>query len=189
MASKLAVAGVIEGNLTDEGLAAMSDCQDMTTALARELTNGIEGEVEDLGAVFKRMALLKPAADIESAIESIDDAAHNKDAIVGHVVGDDSVAEDDIDAGGRALNDVNADDTIMGNITARKKPAALVSVTPNADAVSQNIKKRSTQKPSTQSSGLLSLLHAPKPSRAAKKKPSQADENQLTLFDMLNTSA
>jgi len=61
MASKLAVAGVIEGNLTDEGLAAMSDCQDMTTALARELTQGIEGEVEDLGEVFKRMALLKPA--------------------------------------------------------------------------------------------------------------------------------
>ena len=63
MASKLAVAGVIEGNLTDEGLAAMSDCQDMTTALARELTQGIEGEVEDLGAVFKRMALLKPVRD------------------------------------------------------------------------------------------------------------------------------
>ena len=64
MASKLAVAGVIEGNLSDEGLAAMSDCQDMTTALARELTHGIEGEVEDLSSVFKRMALLKPNADV-----------------------------------------------------------------------------------------------------------------------------
>jgi hypothetical protein len=73
MASKLAVAGVIEGNLTDEGLAAMSDCQDMTTALARELTQGIEGEVEDLGAVFKRMALLKPAREnvIDSAADVI----------------------------------------------------------------------------------------------------------------------
>jgi hypothetical protein len=50
--------------LTDEGLAAMSDCQDMTTALARELTQGIEGEVEDLGEVFKRMALLKPQTNI-----------------------------------------------------------------------------------------------------------------------------
>jgi len=42
----------------------MSECEDMTTALARELTQGIEGEVEDLGEVFKRMALLKPKADI-----------------------------------------------------------------------------------------------------------------------------
>jgi hypothetical protein len=60
MASKLAVAGIIEGNFTDEGLAAMSDCADMTTALARELTQGIKNEVEDLGAVFKKMAKLKP---------------------------------------------------------------------------------------------------------------------------------
>lgn len=60
MASKLAVAGIIEGNFTDEGLAAMSDCADMTTALARELTQGIKDEVEDLGAVFKKMAVLKP---------------------------------------------------------------------------------------------------------------------------------
>ncbi len=59
MASKLAVAGIIEGNFTDEGLAAMSDCADMTTALARELTQGIKNEVEDLGAVFKKMAKLK----------------------------------------------------------------------------------------------------------------------------------
>ena len=42
----------------------MSDCQDMTTALARELTQGIEGEVEDLGEVFKRMALLKPPTEV-----------------------------------------------------------------------------------------------------------------------------
>lgn len=61
MASKLAVAGIIEGNFTDEGLAAMSDCSDMTTALARELTQGIKNEVEDLSAVFKKMAVLKPA--------------------------------------------------------------------------------------------------------------------------------
>ncbi len=60
MASKLAVAGIIEGNISDEGLAAMSDCADMSTALARELTQGIKNEVEDLGAVFKKMAKLKP---------------------------------------------------------------------------------------------------------------------------------
>ena len=60
MASKLAVAGIIEGNFTDEGLAAMSDCADMTTALARELANGIKDETEDLSAMFKKMAILKP---------------------------------------------------------------------------------------------------------------------------------
>ena len=68
MASKLAVAGIIEGNFTDEGLAAMSDCSDMTTALARELTQGIKNEVEDLGAVFKKMAVLKPVTN-ETEVE------------------------------------------------------------------------------------------------------------------------
>lgn len=63
MASKLAVAGIIEGNFTDEGLAAMSDCADMTTALARELTQGITNEVEDLSSVFKKMAKLKSDDD------------------------------------------------------------------------------------------------------------------------------
>jgi len=32
----------------------------MTTALARELTQGIKNEVEDLSAVFKKMAKFKP---------------------------------------------------------------------------------------------------------------------------------
>jgi len=78
MASKLAVAGIIEGNFTDEGLAAMSDCTDMTTALARELTAGIKNEVEDLSAVFKKMAILKPvtndAEPITEVIAVTDDA-------------------------------------------------------------------------------------------------------------------
>ena len=68
MASKLAVAGIIEGNFTDEGLAAMSDCSDMTTALARELTQGIKDEVEDLSAVFKKMAVLKPVEKTEEVV-------------------------------------------------------------------------------------------------------------------------
>jgi len=68
MASKLAVAGIIEGNFTDEGLAAMSDCADMTTALARELTQGIRNEVEDLGAVFKKMAKFKTVPNIKKIV-------------------------------------------------------------------------------------------------------------------------
>ena len=60
MASKLMAAGVLEGNITDEGLAAMSDCRDLTSQLARELTIGIQDEVEDLSAVFKKMAVTRP---------------------------------------------------------------------------------------------------------------------------------
>lgn len=63
MASKLAVAGIIEGNITDEGLAAMSNCQDMTSQLAKELALGIKSEVEDIGAVFKKMAFLHPQGE------------------------------------------------------------------------------------------------------------------------------
>ncbi len=72
MASKLAVAGVIEGNLTDEGLAAMSECQDLTTLLAQELTLGLKNETDglDIGDVFKNMAFLKLEGEAEpEAIE------------------------------------------------------------------------------------------------------------------------
>ena len=48
MASKLAVAGIIEGNFTEEGLAAMSDVQDMTSQMAKELMLGIRDNVEDI---------------------------------------------------------------------------------------------------------------------------------------------
>ncbi len=58
MASKLAVATIIEGNLSDEGLSAMSECQDLTTMLAKELTLGIQSEVEDLSEAFKKMAII-----------------------------------------------------------------------------------------------------------------------------------
>ena len=60
MASKLSAATVIEGNISDEGLAAMSDCQDLTTQLTRELAMGIKDEIDDLGESFKKMAILKP---------------------------------------------------------------------------------------------------------------------------------
>lgn len=59
MASKLAAATLVEGNFSDEGLAAMSDCTDMTSLLARELTKGIRDEVEDVSAMFKKMAVIK----------------------------------------------------------------------------------------------------------------------------------
>lgn len=60
MASKLAVAGIIEGNFTEEGLAAMSDVQDMTSLMAKELMLGIRDNVEDIAAAFKKMAVINP---------------------------------------------------------------------------------------------------------------------------------
>ncbi len=58
MASKLAVAGIIEGSFTEEGLAAMSDVQDMTSQMAKELMQGIRDNVEDIAASFKKMRSL-----------------------------------------------------------------------------------------------------------------------------------
>ncbi len=59
MATKLAAATLVEGNFSDEGLAAMSDSCDMTSELARELTKGIKGEIEDIAEMYKKMAILK----------------------------------------------------------------------------------------------------------------------------------
>lgn len=58
MASKLSAATVIEGNISEEGLAAMSACEDMTTQLARELVSGLKENVDDLSAAFRKMAIL-----------------------------------------------------------------------------------------------------------------------------------
>ena len=58
MASKLAVAGLIEGTFTDEGLAAMSDVKDLTSQMAKELALGIKDNVDDIAASFKRMAII-----------------------------------------------------------------------------------------------------------------------------------
>ncbi|MEG2679268.1 MAG: hypothetical protein RR949_04945, partial [Oscillospiraceae bacterium] len=53
-------AGIIEGSFTEEGLAAMSDVQDMTSQMAKELMAGIRDNVEDIAASFKKMAVLNP---------------------------------------------------------------------------------------------------------------------------------
>ena len=48
------------GIFSEEGLAAMSECEDMTTLMARELMLGLKDSVEDEASMFKRMAVLKP---------------------------------------------------------------------------------------------------------------------------------
>ena len=60
MASKLAVAGIIEGTFSEEGLAAMSDVKDLTSQMAKELAAGIRDNVEDIAAAFKKMAVINP---------------------------------------------------------------------------------------------------------------------------------
>lgn len=60
MASKLAVAGIIEGTFSEEGLAAMSDVKDLTSQMAKELSLGIKDNVEDIAAAFKKMAVINP---------------------------------------------------------------------------------------------------------------------------------
>lgn len=60
MANKLAVAGIIEGNLSDEGLSALAESEDLMAVMAKELANGIKDNVEDIGNMFKKMAFLKP---------------------------------------------------------------------------------------------------------------------------------
>lgn len=59
MATKLAVATTLEGNISDEGLSAMSECSDMTTLLAKELALGIESKVDDIAEVYRKMAILR----------------------------------------------------------------------------------------------------------------------------------
>ena len=60
MASKLAVAGIIEGTFSEEGLATMSDVKDLTSQMAKELAAGIRDNVEDIAATFKKMAIINP---------------------------------------------------------------------------------------------------------------------------------
>jgi len=80
MASKLAVAGIIEGGFSEEGLAAMSQCDDMTSQMAKELMLGIKDSVEDVSAAFKRMSQTK-RRDIPMSMPVFTDAPIS----IGHV--------------------------------------------------------------------------------------------------------
>jgi hypothetical protein len=67
----------------------------MTTALARELTAGIKNEVEDLSAVFKKMAILKPVVE-QIALETFVDNTVQVDSlfdVVEEIVTDDIVTD------------------------------------------------------------------------------------------------
>ena len=59
MATKLSVATLIEGNISDEGLAALGSNDDLASQLAKELAQGISEHIEDLTSMFHKMAFLK----------------------------------------------------------------------------------------------------------------------------------
>jgi hypothetical protein len=63
MGTKLAAATLIEGGFSEEGLAAMGASGDMMTLMAKELMLGIKDSVEDVSAMFKRMASLPKPDD------------------------------------------------------------------------------------------------------------------------------
>ena len=159
---------------SDEGLAAMSDCQDMTTALARELTQGIKDEVEDLGAVFKRMALLKPVIDGIEGELAADEAASTKATAIRATATAAADTADTVDIDG------------IADITPTTTQSVADSNSPRK--VVQPKQPTQTKRPAPPA-GLLSLLHPPKSKRATKKKPASTAENQFTLADFMRDSA
>lgn len=65
MAQKLSVASLIEGHFSDEGLAAMGESDDLTSKLAKELTQELKNiGSEDIADAFKKMAILHPERKI-----------------------------------------------------------------------------------------------------------------------------
>ena len=71
MASKLSAATTIEGNISEEGLAAMSDCEDLTTQLAKELVSGLKENVNDLSESFRKMAILGHRQDEQEKAQKV----------------------------------------------------------------------------------------------------------------------
>lgn len=71
MASKLSAATTIEGNISEEGLAAMSDCEDLTTQLAKELVSGLKENVNDLSESFRKMAIFGHRQDEQEKAQKV----------------------------------------------------------------------------------------------------------------------
>ncbi len=170
MASKLAVAGIIEGNFTDEGLAAMSDCADMTTALARELTNGIKNEVEDLSAVFKKMAILKPVVE---QVEQMERVEQTEPVIV-------EVSE-------HQMEFVDYTPVVDESAISEKAPKSL-SFTAFIIDDTIDMTVFSTNAPAP-TQALLSFVHSARPSRSARLDAMFVDESEASLLGLYSEMA
>jgi hypothetical protein len=128
----------------------------MTTALARELTQGIKDEVEDLSSVFKKMAILKPVSEI---IEHTADADFIEEPIM------------------------NDEIPIFASINADEEIPAIVS---DIIDISAQRSAQSAAGDDEITSGLLLITYRnSKPLKAAKKKTVTACDNQISLFDLI----
>ena len=189
MASKLAVAGIIEGNFTEEGLAAMSDVKDMTSQMAKELMMGIKDNVEDIAASFKKMAIVNPGRREQPETKALPapevaEAPSSGLVEIPKSVIDALMAEPDITPGSvfdmtpapvETVVPIEAEsvfETATDDISETPKPAAS--------------KKRKAQntKPSENAAQIAAVLevgiNSGKPKR---RKKDEVDENQLSLFD------
>ncbi len=83
MANKLSAAVTLEGKLSDEGLAALSNSEDMIAQLARELVSGLSDYTDNLQESFQKMAILHDTADSQTHKEEREtDGADGKDALL-----------------------------------------------------------------------------------------------------------
>lgn len=197
MASKLAVAGVIEGNLTDEGLAAMSECQDLTTLLAQELTLGLKNETEGIGDVFKKMAFLKTEESGEDVIEGEATllAEDETDSVETAPVETTGVIEKSAAGADGAEKSCEAQPVETEQVV--EKPDTTEKFDPLSSAAEgstteSDVAEKSVMKPDTTETGRTVVVdvavRAAKP-RFSTKKAAVVIENQISLFDILDETA
>ncbi len=185
MASKLAVAGVIEGNLTDEGLAAMSECQDLTTLLAQELTLGLKNKTEDIGYVFKKMAFLKTEEPGEDVIEGeatllAEDETHSVETATVETT---SVIEKSTAEAGEAEK---ADEAHSGETeqVAEKSDTAV-----KLDAAAEPEVTAKSNAVETGKTVVVDVSVCAAKPRSDTKKAAVVIENQISLLDILDETA
>ena len=212
MASKLVVAGVIEGNLTDEGLAAMSECQDLTTLLAQELTLGLKNETEDIGDVFKKMAFLKTEESGEDVIEgeatllaenetdSVETAPVETEET--EVKADEAEKLDEAHSGETEQVAEKSDNETKHNVAEKPpttdqsdaiaKPKARSSAETEKSTAKSDVAEKSVTKPDVTEACRTVVVdvsaRAAKP-RSGTKKATVVIENQISLFDILDETA
>ena len=197
MASKLAVAGIIEGNFTEEGLAAMSDVKDMTSQMAKELMMGIKDNVEDIASSFKRMAIMnrkeQPEADALPSLEVAENPTSELveipqseiDALLAEMELTPKTVSDMTPAPVETTRPIEietepATDMTVEDILETPKPAAQKAVKPEPAAQ----KKRKAQNTTSGNAAQLTLIPEQEPKKSKRRKKDEVDENQLSLFDL-----
>ncbi len=159
----------------------MSDCADMTTALARELTNGIKNEVEDLSAVFKKMAILKPVAE-PVAVEAFEDEVAVSDIIP---ITDYTVT--DVEVSEHQMEFVDYAPVVDESAISEKAPKSL-SITAFIIDDTIDMTVFSTNAPAP-AQALLPFVHSARPSRVARRDAMFVDESEVSLLGLYSEMA